>query len=128
MSARLTRRSFLALGAVAIAGGAAAAARLLTDDGEEWTGDAATVAELFDDPEAVRELGKAYLAQTGERDPASLLDPAVERALRARNAEALRRAVRARAAQEAAADELISVNGWLVAPTEARVAAVLARA
>ena len=126
MSTRLTRRSFLALGAVVVAGGAAAAARLLTDDGEEWTGDGATVAQLFDEPEAVRELGKAYLAQSGERDPARLLDPAVQRALRARDAEALRRAVRARAAQEAAADELISVNGWLVAPTEARVAALLA--
>jgi hypothetical protein len=125
VSARLTRRSFLALGAVVVAGGAATA-RLLTDDGEEWSGNAATVAELFDDPEAVRELGEAYLAQSGERDPTRLLAADVQRALRARNGEALRRAVRARSAQEAAADELISVGGWLVAPTEARLAALLA--
>ena len=123
MSARLTRRSFLALGAVVVAGGAAAVARLLADGGEEFTGDAATVAELFEDPEAVRELGKAYVAQGGRTRPR---DPAVERALRARDAESLRRAVRVRAAHEAAADELISVNGWLVTPTEARVAALLA--
>ena len=123
MTARLTRRSFLALGAVVVAGGAAAVAKLLEDGGAEWTGDAATVAELVDDPEAVRDLGEAYLAQGGRPGP---LDTAVERALRARDAGALRRAVRARAAQEASADELISVNGWLVAPTEARVAALLA--
>ena len=122
----MTRRSFLALGAVVVAGGAAAAARLLTDDGDEWTGRAATVAELFDDPEAVRDLGRAYLAQSGERDPARLLDGDVQQALVAGDVDALRKAIRARSAREAAADELISVNGWLVAPTEVRVAALLA--
>ena len=129
MTARLTRRSFLALAGVVVAGGGAAAAKLLAGGGTEWSGPASTVAALFDDPHAVQRLGQAYVDRTGETNREALLAQiggATERAIRAGDVEATRTLVRQRAAAEAAAGRLIAVDGWLVAPTEARLAAVLA--
>jgi len=130
---RLTRRSFLALIGVAVAGGAAAAARLLTGGTHEWSGPARTVATLFDDPEAARRLGETWLERRpAENDREVLLrrlseaEPGLRRALIAGDVASVRTLAARRATHELAAGDLRHLEGWLVAPTEARLAALLA--
>jgi hypothetical protein len=132
---RLTRRSFLALLGLAGAGGGAAAARFLLDDdgAPRWSGAAGTSAALFDDPEAARRLGEAYIrVHGGEHDRRRLVrllsrsEREWRRALEDQDPAALRVLAGRRAARELAAGDLVEVDGWWIAPTEARLCALLA--
>jgi len=134
MSVRLTRRSFLALAALGLAGGGAAAVRALThDDTGEWNGPARTAALLFDDPEAARVLGERWIERPSPEDDAQRLvellsqdQPALGRALTAADVPALRRLAGSRVAHDLGAGHFLVVDGWFVSFTESRLAALLA--
>jgi hypothetical protein len=133
MTLRLTRRSFLALLGVAVAGGGAAAARLLTGDSQQWSGPARTAAMLFDDPDAARRLGEAWLEHRPQENDLDVLvgllsqaAPGLRRALNDGDAASVRRLAGRQAVHELAAGDLRHIDGWLLAPTEARLAALLA--
>ena len=134
MSARLSRRSFLALAGVVVVGGGAAAARLLGgEDTDDLTGPARTAAMLFDDPEAARRVGERWLElNPAENDPELLVtllsraQPGLGRALAAGDVPTTRRLARQRAAHELGAGDLRHLDAWLVSATEVRLAALLA--
>jgi hypothetical protein len=125
----LTRRGFVALFGLAAAGGVAAGVRLLTED--ESSPRRTEAGGLFDDVSAVRRLGDAYLrARPGERGRQRLLrllgsaGPGSSPALRTGNGGALRGLAARRSQLEFATGALVVVEGWFVAPTEGRLAAL----
>ena len=93
----------------------------------------AAIEGLFDDPEAARAVGAAWLAeQPAPLDLQRLLAALVEgraeeaRALARSDPAALLARLRARHRADFAADRTAEVRGWLLSLTEARVCGALA--
>lgn len=130
---RLTRRSFLALLGVAGLGGSAVAVRLLLDEdgASRSTGAASNAAALFDDPDAARRLGAAYLDGHGRENDRTVLIGLLQRnsvVLHGRDPDALGTLAARRVAEELRSGDFVEVEGWYMAPTEARLCALLAAA
>jgi hypothetical protein len=131
----LHRREFLqrlgAASALAASGSMAAALAC----GESRDPLPAAIEGLFDDPEAARAVGAAWLAeQSAPPDYKQLLSALAEdrldeaRALARRDPAALLERLRERHRADFAADRTAEVQGWVLSITEARVCGLLAAA
>jgi hypothetical protein len=77
------------------------------------------LAGLVQDLQAARWLGSIYLAQGGDPTPAYRVLAG------ATDAAAMRAAIRRQASHELAKDQIVLLDGWVVAPIEAQVLALL---
>lgn len=123
MSARISRRK--ALGLLAGAGVAVGAGAILTrdDGGGEPAGPPSTTAAPRPTPQDVALIGERYLAQFPQEASVEALSAAVDPPPGAPNAFAV---LRGRIHQELAAGEVVVVDGWVLARTEARLCALVA--
>jgi hypothetical protein len=129
---RLTRRRFLLLAAATVPA-AGAAGLLWARRGPESRVDtfAGRATAFIDDLGAARRLGRSYLeanpAEAGERQLERLLVEASSEWRAARgpvDVETMRALVRRDARRDFAEDRLVAVDGWYLARTEARLAAL----
>jgi hypothetical protein len=93
----------------------------------------AALGDFFDDRDAARIVGRIYLNQEpGERDARLLVErlagPALEdwESLSRRDLPALRSALRARHREDLRTGNIVSLDGWQLSRTEARLYAVVA--
>lgn len=123
MNRRLTRRTFLALAAAGV--GAAALGRWLRDgSGEPELALTARVAALFDDRGSAQEVGRAYLRYQPEEDGEHELARLLEQAHPGWRRGDLRRHARAAVRADYRRGDMLADDGWYIARTEARLAAL----
>jgi hypothetical protein len=125
----MTRRTFLAAAALAAAGGGGVLYRLKTSDFDSDLEQTAEVARLFDELEPARRVGRSYLddhpEEADERALVRLLDaePGWQHAWEgspARIAAIARRTIRL----DYEHGRTVSVGGWILSRTEARLCAL----
>jgi hypothetical protein len=83
---------------------------------------------LFHDPQRAREVGAVYLqSPPGQRAPSLVLaETVLAETGPAAGIEAIRRYVVARIRHELEEVQVVSLDGWIVSPTEARLCALVA--
>jgi hypothetical protein len=128
----ISRRAFLAAAALAAAGGGGAAYRLFSDDGfDPDLEQTAEIARLFDELEPARRIGRVYLsAHPDEADEPALVRlleamPGWDRALEASPAR-LGELARSALARDFERGLTVTVDGWILSRTEARLCALVA--
>ena len=135
-SQQLGRRGFLVT-AVGLAATTLAARFALPHERERIDDDTATDAgrlvRAFSSPESAAELGRAYLATASrERSPALLVDriaaslPAGYKVLRTADDGQLKSLLARRLKEDFAAGNTVTVDGWVISRTEARLCALAA--
>jgi hypothetical protein len=127
-----TRRGFLRSALLTLMAGTTASSRLaLADSGTESCVEPPWLANIIYDRTSAQRLGQAYLNAHPQYRRCDLLIADIQRALEKLEAaisstapisEALQRLVRA----EYAGDQVVSVSGWIVSRTEARLYALAA--
>lgn len=130
----ISRRQLLAGMGVAVAALLPGGVRFVTAPEPSPGGELADrLAGLVTAPDALRALGRQHLRQRIDRpSPATLareiLPPDVsERQAVALDDQELLRLVTDRVSSEYVASEFVAVDGWILTPTEARLAALVAR-
>jgi hypothetical protein len=121
VSARLTRRGFLAALAAGIVG-AVLGLRLYWREGRPPAG-AEPLARLLPHAENAARLGRRYLEETPQEADAAHLVALI--GVAADTDAALRERLEARIRQDFIAGATVAVDGWLLSRTEARLCALL---
>jgi len=85
---------------------------------------------LFPNPQAAKTFGRLYLQRWPEEESASwlahvLLDTQLSRQVNRASEDRLRQRIRSACARDFCTDDLVTLNGWVVTRTEARLLALL---